>query len=83
MAFFKIKKWQSGTDAWGDDFAWKHENLVLEASSLEEISNELARINGKEIYASEYLRLEIEGECEGESDASTSARMYISCYENR
>jgi hypothetical protein len=64
MAFFKVKKWQSGTDASGNDFEWKHEDLILEASSIEELQQELSKVNGKEIYTNEYLRLRVEGECE-------------------
>jgi hypothetical protein len=81
MPYFKVKKWQSGTDAHGDDFTREHEDIVLEATSREALQKALARVDGIELYAREYLMLHIEGECQARQ--SVSAREFVAEYERR
>jgi hypothetical protein len=59
VALFLVCKWQAGEDAHGDGFQREHENGVIKAASKEELQQVISKVTVTEVYANEYLYLEI------------------------
>ena len=79
MPIFLVRKRQSGTDAYGNDFTWQPEEWFVSAVDKNQLIADIEKINGVEIYANEFLSLRIDREIGSETKAS-SLRMYLSGY---
>ena len=64
MPIFLVKKRQTGLDGHGDCFSWQNEEWYVSATDKETLLENMALVNGVEIYAREYLDLQFVGEVE-------------------